>query len=95
MTATATATVRVAELKSKLSEHLRAVREGHEFLIQDRDKPVARLVPVESAKKKVPVRPGRRTVPNLNDLPRLSLPGVEPADFEEALEESRKDRIDL
>jgi prevent-host-death family protein len=37
--------VGVAELKSRLSEYLRAVRKGHEITVMDRDTPVARLVP--------------------------------------------------
>jgi prevent-host-death family protein len=39
--------VRVAELKAKLSEYLRAVRQGHSITVLDRDKPVARLIPYE------------------------------------------------
>jgi prevent-host-death family protein len=42
-------TVRIAELKSRLSEFLRSVRAGRVLTIYDRDTPVARLVPVEGA----------------------------------------------
>jgi prevent-host-death family protein len=38
-------TVRVAELKARLSEYLRAVRRGADVTIQDRSGPIARLVP--------------------------------------------------
>lgn len=38
-------TVRIAELKARLSEHLRAVRKGRTLTVLDRDTPVARLVP--------------------------------------------------
>ncbi len=38
--------VRIAELKARLSAHLRAVRRGEEVLVLDRDQPVARIVPV-------------------------------------------------
>jgi prevent-host-death family protein len=38
-------TVRIAELKARLSEHLRAVRKGHTLTVLDRDTPVARIVP--------------------------------------------------
>ena len=38
--------VNIAELKARLSAHLRLVRGGEEVLVCDRDKPVARIVPV-------------------------------------------------
>jgi prevent-host-death family protein len=40
--------VRIAELKARLSEHLRYVRRGHSLTVLDRETPVARLVPVEA-----------------------------------------------
>ena len=39
-------TVNISELKAKLSAHIQLVREGEEVLVCDRDKPVARIVPV-------------------------------------------------
>jgi prevent-host-death family protein len=39
-------TVKVSELKARLSAHLRRVREGEEVLVCDRNQPVARIVPV-------------------------------------------------
>lgn len=38
-------TVRIAELKSRLSQHLRSVRKGRTLTVLDRDTPVARIVP--------------------------------------------------
>jgi prevent-host-death family protein len=38
--------VRIAELKARLSEYLRAVRGGETIAVLDRDTPVAQLVPV-------------------------------------------------
>ena len=38
--------VRIAELKSRLSEYLRAVRNGETISVLDRDTPVAQIVPV-------------------------------------------------
>jgi prevent-host-death family protein len=38
-------TVKVAELKARLSAYLRAVRRGHPVTVCERDTPVARLVP--------------------------------------------------
>lgn len=38
-------TVKVAELKARLSAYLRAARRGHPVTVCDRDTPIARLVP--------------------------------------------------
>ena len=38
--------VRIAELKARLSEYLRAVRRGETVAVLDRDTPVAQIVPV-------------------------------------------------
>ena len=38
--------VRIAQLKSELSRHLRAVERGEELEVTDRDRPIARIVPV-------------------------------------------------
>jgi len=37
--------VGIADLKARLSEHLRAVRNGRSLTVLDRDTPVARIVP--------------------------------------------------
>jgi prevent-host-death family protein len=37
--------VRIADLKARLSEHLRSVRNGGTLTVLDRDTPVARIVP--------------------------------------------------
>jgi prevent-host-death family protein len=39
-------TVRIAELKARLSEYLRAVRRGETIAVLDRETPVAQIVPV-------------------------------------------------
>jgi prevent-host-death family protein len=38
--------VRIAELKARLSEYLRAVRGGETIAVLDRDTPIAQLVPI-------------------------------------------------
>ena len=42
-------TVRIAELKARLSEYLRAVRRGETIAVLDRDTRVAEIVPVRAA----------------------------------------------
>lgn len=37
--------VRIADLKARLSEYLRAVRKGHDLTVYDRNEPIARVVP--------------------------------------------------
>ncbi|MBA2570886.1 MAG: type II toxin-antitoxin system prevent-host-death family antitoxin [Chloroflexi bacterium] len=48
--------VGVAELKDQLSKHLRAVEAGDQVEVTDRDRPIARIVPVDRVGQ-VPVRP--------------------------------------
>jgi prevent-host-death family protein len=48
--------VGVAELKNNLSRHLRAVEGGEVIEVTDHDRPIARLVPIES-KSRLVIRP--------------------------------------
>jgi len=54
-------TVKIAELKDRLSEHLRAVERGSvsEVIVTDRDRPVARIVPIERPAARVLIRPSK------------------------------------
>ena len=65
--------VRIADLKARLSEHLRAVRNGGTVTVLDRNTPIARIIPVAAPSLevrkaerrlrdlKLPPRPSRRT----------------------------------
>jgi prevent-host-death family protein len=65
--------VRIADLKARLSEHLRTVRNGGTLTVLDRDTPVARIVPYAAAPLeirkaqrrvrdlKLPAKPEKRT----------------------------------
>ena len=65
--------VRIADLKARLSEHLRTVRNGGTLTVLDRDTPIARIVPfategveIRKAKRrlrdvKLPPKPAKRT----------------------------------
>ncbi len=57
--------VRVATLKAKLSEYIRAVRKGHPVVVYDRDTPVARIVPYEAVQEPLSVR---RPLLSLHDV---------------------------
>jgi prevent-host-death family protein len=61
--------VGVAEFKARLSEYLRAVRKGRELVIQDRDQPVARVVPYAAPASRLQVREPVRTYATLGDIP--------------------------
>jgi prevent-host-death family protein len=66
-------TVGIADLKARLSEHLRSVRSGGTLTVLDRDTPIARIVPyaaqpleVRKAKRhlrdvRLPPKPAKRT----------------------------------
>ena len=65
--------VRIADLKARLSEHLRSVRNGGTVTVLDRDTPIARIVPystqpleIRKAKRRLrdlglPAKPSKRT----------------------------------
>jgi prevent-host-death family protein len=57
-------TVKIAELKDRLSEHLRAVERGAvaEVIVTDRNRPVARILPVERRPARVAVPPAQVAV---------------------------------
>jgi len=59
-------TVKVAELKARLSAYLRAVRRGHPMTVCDRDTPIARLVPYTPGGESLAVR---RPIRALHDIP--------------------------
>lgn len=42
-------TVKIGALKNKLSSYLRDVQRGEEVIVCDRDKPVARILPIREA----------------------------------------------
>jgi prevent-host-death family protein len=48
--------VRVADLKAHLSEHLRSVRSGHPIAVMDRDTPIAQILPYRAEPANLAVR---------------------------------------
>ena len=46
--------VAISELKAKLSRYLDQVKAGHEVVVTDRGRPVARLVPYDDGRKREP-----------------------------------------
>ncbi len=60
--------VRIADLKARLSEHLRAVRRGETIAVLDRETPIAHLVPVHD-RKSLRIRRPAPTAPPLKRVP--------------------------
>jgi len=61
--------VRIADLKSRLSEHLRKVRGGRSLTILDRDTPIARIVPWKAGGVSLKRRPPLAEAPKLQRVP--------------------------
>lgn len=59
--------VKIAELKDQLSRHLRAVERGAEIEITDRNRPIARLVPVPQPAPEVRILAPRRPFAGVRD----------------------------
>jgi prevent-host-death family protein len=60
--------VRIAQLKARLSEHLRSVRDGGTLTVFDRDTPIARIVPY--AAQPLEIRKARRRLRDLKLPPK-------------------------
>lgn len=60
--------VGIAQLKARLSEHLRNVRRGESYAVMDRQTPIARLLPYGAASEPLRVRKPLRRVPRLQDV---------------------------
>lgn len=61
--------IRIADLKSHLSEHLRKVRAGRSLTILDRDTPIARIVPWKAGEGGLKMRSPVAGAPRLQDIP--------------------------
>lgn len=59
--------VGVADLKAKLSEHLRTVKRGEEVIVYDRNEPIARIVPF-TARGALIVREPARAYKSFRDI---------------------------
>ena len=91
--------VSISDLKARLSQYLRIVRNGGEVQILDRGVPVARLVGIQGIESEGRwrrlvgagvLRPGTGDTTRLLAESPLALPG---AGLSEALEEERGDRV--
>jgi len=82
--------VRIAELKDRLSEHLRAVEKGTEVVVMDRNRPIARIVPLPPPGRRVRLIQPTRLFPDIRDRRRTRAGWPVPST--ELLLEERRDR---
>jgi prevent-host-death family protein len=64
--------VRIADLKARLSEHLRSVRNGDTVTVLDRDTPVAQIVPYTT--QPLEIRKAKRRLRDVKLPPKPSKP---------------------
>lgn len=79
-------TVGIADLKARLSEHLRSVRKGRTLTVLDRETPVAKIVPYAAEPIEL-----RRSTRRLRDLA-LPPPPATPTDSLAVLLDDRRRR---
>jgi prevent-host-death family protein len=82
--------VKIAEFKSQLSRHLRAVEGGAEIEITDRDRPIARVVPIASREVAIELTPPKVPITKLRK--KRIKPANWPVDSLEMLLEDRRKR---
>ena len=80
--------VRIAELKARLSEYLRAVRRGETIAVLDRDTPVAQIIPVRERSALRVLKPAPGSPPP--NRVRLSKPAKLNVDVVQLLLEERQ-----
>src|ERR1051325_1101351 len=81
--------VGIAELKAQLSEYVRAAQKGKEIVIQDRDTPIAKIVPLDERKLPFRIIPATRPSKGIDDMVGFCPKGITPEDVERAFAESR------
>jgi prevent-host-death family protein len=85
--------VRIAELKARLSEYLRAVRRGETIAVLDRETPIAHIVPVRERPTLTIQKPAPGTPPpGKINLPKTLKPLKLDFDVVDLLLEDRRKR---
>ena len=82
-------TVKIADLKAKLSSYLRRVRKGEQVIVTDRDTPVARLIPYRVPGERLTIQKAKRA-PSI--LEHIAVPPARPGT--RSLDALRQDRED-
>lgn len=82
-------TVKIAEFKARLSEYLRIVRRGNTLVIQDRETPIARVIPYAKESEGLIIREPLDEHASIQSVP-LPPPLVLDVDIVELLREERQ-----
>lgn len=82
--------LRIAEFKARLSQYLRLVRKGQNLTIYDRDRPIARVVPIAAGRGVLAVREPIAGYRTLGEIP-LPPPARLTVDAVELLLEDRRE----
>ncbi len=85
--------VGIAELKAKLSEHLRRVRQGSTLTVFDRETPVARIVPYEREATPLRIRSPKLGASRPGDFEFPAPLGLDVDVVELLLQDRRNDRL--
>ena len=83
-------TVKIADLKARLSSYLREVRAGGELIVADRSTPFAVISPLRESSRMTGVRRATRSAAELRKL--RPVPPLRPVDPLEILLEDRRSR---
>lgn len=83
--------VQIAELRDNLSRLLKAVEAGEEIEVLNRDRPVARIVPVNESNEQLTIIPAKRPFSEIRDV-RYEPLGPPGFDIVELLLEDRRKR---
>jgi prevent-host-death family protein len=84
-------TVRIAELKARLSEYLRRVRRGRALTVTDRETPIAQIIPYQAGAASLTVRHPMPDAPRLAAI-RMPPPLAIKVDVVQLLAKERRDR---
>lgn len=92
-----TSEVKIADFKSRLSEHLRSVRRGNEIVIKDRQTPIARVVPYEAPANRLLTRPAAKSFKEVEEMlaarPKKKIK-LKPGVLDRAIRETKMDWFD-
>ena len=83
-------TVKIAELKDRLSEHLRAVEQGGEVIVTDRNRPIARIVAITASRPIIKIFPPKVPFSSIRSAKRK--PAKWAISSSELLAEERRER---
>lgn len=86
--------VKIAELKSHLSEYLRSVRNGGEIVVKDRETPIVRIVPYQPPPRRLSTIPATKSHKDIDRLPFFRPKNLRRGDVGEALRWTRRDRFE-